>query len=343
MTHTAAIVGASGYGGGELIRFLDHHPNFDVKLLGANTKAGMPLSKVHPQLSGGDRELIAFDAEVFGEVDVAFLAMPHGASAVPAMQLLERSAKVVDLGSDFRLSTPERYLAAYGKEHAFPDQLGQWAYGLPELFLESILDSDRVAAPGCYPTSAVLAIAPLVAAGLVDTNGIVVDSMSGVSGAGRSLSEGTSYGAMDESAKAYKILEHRHQPEMIQAISGFGGVDVDLVFTPHLVPMQRGILSTIYLTTVGDIDLADVHNAFGKVYDGQPFVQLSDVPPETRWVVGSNNALVSYHLHPESNRLIAVSAIDNLIKGASGQAVQCANAMFGFEQTTGLPTEGWMP
>ena len=343
MTHTTAIVGASGYGGGELIRFLDHHPGFDVKLLGGNTKAGMPLSKVHPHLSGGDRELVAFDPVAFGKVDVAFLAMPHGASAVPAMQLLEQGVKVVDLGSDFRLSTPERYLAAYGKEHAFPDQLGAWAYGLPELFMESIADSDRVAAPGCYPTSAVLAIAPLVAAGLVDAHGIVVDSMSGISGAGRSVSEATSFGAADESVKAYKILEHRHQPEMIQAIGGFSGHDVDLVFTPHLVPMQRGILSTMYLTTVGGVDLTDVHNAFGKVYDGQPFVQLSDVPPETRWVVSSNNALVSYHLDPESNRLIAVSAIDNLIKGAAGQAVQCANAMFGFEQTLGLPTEGWMP
>lgn len=343
MAHKVGIVGASGYGGGELIRFLDHHPDFNLELLGANTRAGFSLAKVHPHLRGGDRELVTFDADRFGSLDVVFLAMPHGASGVPAMQLLERGVRVVDLGSDFRLDTPDRYLAAYGTDHPFPDQLGRWAYGMPELFKEAIAGSDRVAAPGCYPTSAVLAIAPLVAAGLVDTNGMVVNSMSGLSGAGRGVSEGTSYGVNDESVRAYKVLEHRHQPEMAQAISGFGGQDVELVFTPHLVPMQRGILSTMYLNTVGDVSLDDVHNAFGKVYDGQPFVNLSDVPPETRWVVGSNNALISYHLDTKTHRLVALSAIDNLIKGAAGQAVQCANLMFGFEESLGLPTEGWMP
>lgn len=343
MTTTAAVVGASGYGGGELIRFLDAHPEFSTGILGAHSKAGSTLGQVHPHLAGGNRELVSFEPDRFAEVDVAFLALPHGASAKPAMQLLERGVKVVDLGSDFRLSTPQRYLEAYGAEHPYPDQLGEWAYGIPELFADAVVASDRVSAPGCYPTSAVLAIAPMAAGGLIGLEGIVVDALSGVSGAGRGVSEATSFGAIDESVKAYKILQHRHQPEMMQAIGDYSGAPIELVFTPHLVPMQRGILSTIYMTVTEGTTIHDIHTAFDKVYGDQPFVRLSEVPPETRWVVGSNNALISYHLDEASHRLIAVSAIDNLVKGAAGQAVQCANLMFGFDQGAGLPTEGWMP
>lgn len=343
MTITAAVVGASGYGGGELVRFLDAHPEFSTEILGAHSKAGSTLGQVHPHLSGGDRELVSFEPHRFSEVDIVFLALPHGASAEPAMQLLERGVKVVDLGSDFRLSTPQRYFEAYGVEHPYPNQLGKWAYGIPELFADAVASSDRVSAPGCYPTSAVLAIAPIAAAGLIRSEGIIVDALSGVSGAGRTVSEATSFGAIDESVKAYKILEHRHQPEMIQAIGAYTGAPIDLVFTPHLVPMQRGILSTIYMTVSEGTAIDDIHMAFDKAYGDQPFVRLSEVPPETRWVVGSNNALVSYHLDDASGRLIAVCAIDNLVKGAAGQAVQCANLMFGFDQVSGLPTEGWMP
>ncbi|MCZ7534416.1 MAG: N-acetyl-gamma-glutamyl-phosphate reductase [Acidimicrobiia bacterium] len=343
MTTTAAVIGASGYGGGELVRFLDAHPEFSTEILGAHSKAGATLGEVHPHLSGGDRELVSFEPDKFSEVDVVFLALPHGASAEPAMQLLERGVKVVDLGSDFRLATPQRYREAYGVEHPYPDQLGEWAYGIPELFADAIAASDRVSAPGCYPTSAVLAIAPIAAAGLIDHDGIVVDALSGVSGAGRGVSEATSFGAIDESVKAYKILEHRHQPEMIQAVDAYAGAPVELVFTPHLVPMQRGILSTMYMMATEGTAIDDIHTAFDKAYADQPFVRLSGVPPETRWVVGSNNALVSYHLDEVSRRLIAVCAIDNLVKGAAGQAVQCANLMFGFDQASGLPTEGWMP
>ncbi len=339
--YTAAVLGASGYGGGELIRFLDGHPEFSVSVLTAHSKAGQRLGDVHPHLSGGDRELVPFDPDVC-DVDVAFLALPHGASSGPAMALLERGVRVVDLGSDFRLDSPERYLAAYGTEHPYPDQLGAWAYGLPELFIDDIVVSDRVAAPGCYPTSAIIPIAPLIG-GLVETRGIVVDSMSGVSGAGRAATDGLRFGSIDESVKAYKVLEHRHQPEMRQALSAVSGADVRLVFTPHLVPMQRGILSTIYLTPTAGTSLADVHDAFDAMYEGASFVRRSAVPPETRWVVGSNNALVSYHLDAEEGVLVAVCAIDNLVKGAAGQAVQSANVMFGFAQETGLPTEGWMP
>jgi N-acetyl-gamma-glutamyl-phosphate reductase len=338
-----AVLGASGYGGGELIRFLDNHPEFSVDLLTAHSSAGGPLSSVHPQLSGGDRLLETFDPDRCDDLDVAFLAMPHGASAEPAMALIERGVKVVDLGSDFRLDSVGRYEQAYGANHPHPDQLGLWAYGLPELFADEIMTSDRVAAPGCYPTSAILPTAPLLAEGLVAPTGIIVDSMSGVSGAGRGASDALRFGAIDESVKAYKVFEHRHQPEMVQALTAASGVEVTLVFTPHLVPMQRGILSTVYLTIADGTTLDDVTNAFEKQYSDSPFVTLVDSPPETRWVVGSNNALVSYHLDTGSGTLIALCAIDNLVKGAAGQAVQCANLMFGFDETAGLPTEGWMP
>lgn len=340
---TTAVLGASGYGGGELIRILDSHPQFSVDLLIAHSNAGSSLSSVHPHLGGGDRVLEAFDLDRFADIDLAFLAMPHGASAVPAMQLIERGVKVVDLGSDFRLDSVERYESAYGAPHPHPDQLGNWAYGLPELFADDIATSDRVAAPGCYPTSAILPVAPLLGEGLVESSGIIVDSMSGVSGAGRGASDALRFGAIDESVKAYKVFEHRHQPEMIQALSTQANVTVDLLFTPHLVPMQRGILSTVYLRTVGGVSIDDITNAFDKRYAGSPFVRRIESPPETRWVVGSNSALVSYHLEPDSGRLIALSAIDNLVKGASGQAVQCANLMFGLDEAAGLTTEGWMP
>ena len=340
---SAAILGASGYAGGELIRFLDNHPGFEVSFLGAHRRAGERLGKVHPHLAGGERTLETFDLDRVAAADVVFMALPHGASAEPAMQLAGSTAKIVDLGSDFRLDTPQRYFEAYGRDHSYPGQLGQWVYGIPELFGEAIEGADRVAAPGCYPTSVVIPLAPLLEAGLIETSGIVVDAMSGVSGAGRSVAESLQYGAIDESVKAYKVLSHRHQPEMEQAVGAvFGGV-AQILFTPHLVPMQRGILSTVYMNTAEGTTINDIEMAFDKAYASDPFVDLTDAPPETRWVVGSNNALISYHLDDRTGTLIALCAIDNLVKGASGQAVQCANVVFGFEETAGLPRQGWMP
>lgn len=343
MSTNVAVVGASGYAGGELIRILDAHPAFSLELLVAHSRAGETLGAVHPNLSGRDRELVAFEIERCSDLDLVFLAMPHGASAGPAMELLDRGVTVIDLGSDFRLSSPDVYRDTYGADHPFPLELGRWSYGLPELFADTISKSDRVAVPGCYPTSAILAIAPLVAAGLVVSDGIVVDSLSGVSGAGRGASAATSFGVIDESVKAYKILDHRHQPEMTQVIGSVSKTPVELVFTPHLVPMQRGILSTIYLRAHEGVSSDDVSNSFAKAYSDSPFVQMSDAPPESRWVVGSNNAMISFHLDAASGRLIVVSAIDNLIKGAAGQAVQCANLVRGLDEAAGLPVSGWMP
>ncbi len=341
--YTAAILGASGYAGGELIRLLDAHPRFSVVHLGANTKAGQQLVSVHPNLSGGERRLDGFDVDVVGAADIVFMALPHGASSQPAMALAGSRAKIVDLGSDFRFDTARRYLEAYGVAHPFPEQLGSWAYGVPELFRSRIEAADRVAVAGCFPTSVAIPLAPLLADGLVIPEGIVVNALTGASGAGRSASEELRFGVIDESATAYKVLTHRHRPEMERALDEVSGAGTSILFTPHLLPMQRGILSTIYATPSRGTTSTTARASFDAAYAGSPFVRSIDDPPHTRWVVGSNNLRASFHLDERTNTLVVVSAIDNLIKGAAGQAVQCANLMFGIDEAEGLPTDGWMP
>jgi N-acetyl-gamma-glutamyl-phosphate reductase len=340
---TAGIVGASGYAGGELIRFIDGHPSMELVFLGAHSKAGRRLGEVHPHLDGGERVLERFRPDALAGVDVVFFALPHGASADPAMELAPRGSKIVDLGSDFRMDTAARYRDAYQVDHPYPEQLGTWAYGIPELFADDIVGADLVAAPGCYPTSAVLGLAPLIRAGLVEPTGIVADAMSGVSGAGRSVSEGLMFGSIDESVKAYKVLQHRHRPEMERALDVSSETPTSVLFVPHLVPMQRGILSTMYANAVNGTSQADLETALDVAYEGSRFVRRIDEPPQTRWVVGSNNALLSVHLDDRTGTAVILSAIDNLVKGAAGQAVQCANLMLGIDEHAGLPTQGWMP
>jgi len=343
LTCATAILGSSGYAGGELIRLVDAHPALDAVYLGAHRAAGERLGAVHPHLGGGERVLGSLDPGEVPDVDLVFLALPHGTSAAPAMELLGRGAKVVDLGSDFRLDTPARYESAYGMSHPFPDQLGAWAYGLPELHRSAIARTDRVASPGCYPTSAILPLAPLLAEGLVEPTGIIVDAMSGVSGAGRGMRDDLHFGAVDESAKAYKVLQHRHQPEMERALDDVAAMTVQLIFTPHLVPMQRGILTTIYARAGEGVTVDAVNGALRSAYEQEPFVSIVEGSPETRWVVGSNRALVSAALDERSGTVVLISAIDNLVKGAAGQAIQAANLMLGLDETAGLPLEGWMP
>ena len=343
MSHAVAIFGSSGYAGGELIRLIDGHPDLEIAYLGAHTAAGKDLGSVHPHLRGGDRVLHPNDPSAAPEVDLAFLALPHGASAEPAMDLLDRGIVVVDIGSDFRLDTPERYVAAYESDHPYPDELGRWVYGLPELFRRDVAGADRVAVPGCYPTSAILPLAPVLAAGLVEPSGIIVDSMSGVSGAGRAVHADLHFGAVDESVKAYKVLTHRHRPEIERALDMVGSGPVEVTFTPHLVPMQRGILTTVYAKGGEGATLADLRGVLEKASGDEPFVSLVEGSPETRWVVGSNRALIAVHFDDRTGTAVLISAIDNLIKGAAGQAVQVANVMLGIDETAGLPMEGWMP
>ena len=334
----AAVLGASGYAGGELVRILDEHPSLEAAYLGAYTQAGSTLGEVHPHLPGSDRVLQPIDVDRLAGMDVAFLALPHGSSWEAGHRLAGAEAAVFDLGSDYRMDTPERYEFAYGGPHPLPDELDAWVYGLPELFGASLPGSTRVAVPGCYPTSALLGLGPLLAAGLID-GPVVVDSMSGVTGAGRGLKAGLTFGAVDESVKAYGMANHRHRPEIEMGLEALAGGNVTVQFTPHLVPMQRGILSTCSAGLVA----TGIDEALREAYAGAQFVDVLDQPPQTRWVVGSNRALVHAVEDHHTGRAIITVAIDNLGKGAAGQAVQCANLALGFPEGSGLTAAGWLP
>lgn len=341
MGHRVAILGASGYAGGELVRIIDDHPGMDLLYLGAHSHQGGVLGEVHPQLRKPDRPLGSNDAGDIPAVDLAFIALPHGASWKTASELAGRGTKVVDLGSDYRLDSNERYVEAYGADHPLPDQLPGWRYGLPELF--DLKGADRVASPGCYPTAVLLALVPLIRAGLVADGVVVADCLSGVSGAGRSLKDELLFGAVAEGVRAYSVATHRHRPEIEMAISQATGTNRSVVFTPHLVPMQRGELATVTAPLVDGISQSDLRTALHEAYANAVFVDVIDRPPQTRWVVGSNRALVTAFLDAPSGSVIAQAAIDNLVKGAAGQAVQAANLMLDLDEDTGLELSGWMP
>lgn len=336
-----AILGASGYAGGELIRLLDTHPVFDLVYLGGHGSAGAKLGDVHPHLGGGGRTLGSNDPSEVPDVAVVFLALPHGGSAVPGTTLADRGAKVVDLGSDFRLDTDERYLFAYGARHPSPGSLPAWQYGLPELF--DISEARLVASPGCYPTAALLAIGPLLRSGLIAADGIVIDALSGVSGAGRAVRADLQFGSVDENVRAYAAGRHRHRPEIEMGLEMVAGRAVRLTFTPHLVPMQRGIAVTATVRPAGTVGREDVLAVMADAYTEAAFVTVTDRIPETRWVVGSNNALVGAYTDTHAGTIVVLSVIDNLIKGAAGQAIQNANLMCGVDETAGLPRSGWTP
>ena len=343
MGHRIAILGASGYAGGELIRLVDGHPHLDLAYLGAHTSAGETLGAVHPQLGGPERILGPVDAGAASGCDLAFLALPHGASAEPAFALTRLGVKVVDLGSDHRLDSPSRYEAVYGSPHPHPEELGRWTYGLPELFADKIRTADKVAAPGCYPTSAILALAPLLCDRLVHPHAITVHSVSGATGAGRAATANLTFGAVAEGIAAYGVLTHRHRPEIEQVLGAVAGVDPVVLFTPHLAPMQRGILTTCYATVTPGTSAADVAASLRAAYTASRFVAVTDRPPHTRWVVGSNRCLLTSYVDDRTGTAIVMAAVDNLLKGAAGQAVQCANLMLGLPEASGLPADGWLP
>ena len=338
---SVAVLGASGYAGGEVVRLVDRHPGMEIAHLGAHSREGARLSDVHPHLSGGHRRLGGVDARDLDGLDLAFLALPHGASWEIGHQLAEQGSTVVDLGSDYRLDTDERYRAAYGDPHPLPDQLSKWVYGLPELV--DVTSAPRIASPGCYPTAVLLAIVPLLAAGAVGAGTIVADCLSGVSGAGRSLREDLLFGSVAEGVRSYGVTSHRHRPEIEMAIEQMTDDVRNVVFTPHLVPMQRGELATVTAPAAPHVDRNALLSVLHDAYDSAPFVEVVDSPPQTRWAVSSNRAFVTAFFDESSGCVIAQGAIDNLVKGAAGQALQAANVALGFDETAGLPVSGWMP
>jgi len=338
---SVGVLGASGYAGAELLRLLARHPHLDVAWAAAAQAAGQPLVSRYPGLRAayGELAFCSVDEGLEKGADVLFCALPHGRAAELAPRVLDAAGLVVDLSADFRLRDPGAYPAWYGAEHPLPDQLGTWPYGLPELHREELRGATRVAVPGCYPTAALLALAPLVAAGLVATDGIVVDAKSGLSGAGRSLTDPNLFVQANENVGPYKVGSHRHTPEIEQELALAAGAPVTVSFTPHLVPATRGILATCYATlapSAGDEELAACYAA---AYAAEPFVDLLEPAtgwPTTRAVATTNRVQVAAAADRRAGRAVAAAAIDNLVKGAAGQAVQCANLALGLPETAGL-------
>lgn len=333
------ILGASGFVGAELLRLLAAHPSLRAIRFFGDSKAGKPVAEVHPHLAlayaGADFELSAPNA--LDGLDLVFAALPHGHSQDIAADIIGRGLKFVDLGADFRLDSAENYKRWYGEEHKAPELLDRFVYGIPELHREQIRTAQCVAAAGCYPTSAILALKPLMDAGLVRNDSIVVDAASGVSGAGRALKEETHFNTVDENFSAYGLLNHRHTAEMEQ------GLGATVLFTPHLAPMNRGILATCYATAMRTMDKNAPLEAQVAAYANEPFVHASERAPSTKWTLGSNAVHVTARYDERTGRVLAIAALDNLVKGAAGQMIQCANLMCGFDETAGLSTVGVYP
>ncbi len=330
-----AILGAAGFVGAELLRLCEHHPAFVPARLFGESTAGARLADVHPQLALAYPSLTIenYAGDLTG-ADLVFAALPHGASQKIASTILDRGVPFVDLGADFRLRDPAEYHRWYGEPHDAPALLDRFVYGIPELNREAIRDAQAVAAAGCYPTAAILALKPLVDAGLVDPASLVVDAASGVSGAGKALKDATHFNTVDESFAAYGLIAHRHTAEMEASLGA------SILFTPHLAPMNRGILATCYGVATGAGDPLDVLKA---AYADEPFVHVSDRSPATKWTLGSNAVHVTARRDERTGRILAIAALDNLVKGAAGQMIQCANLMLGLDETAGLPRVGVYP
>lgn len=331
-----AIFGASGFVGAELLRLGAAHPAIVPGRLFGDSRAGERLDAVHPHLALAfpDAEIEHYAPDALGGIDLVFAALPHGHSQRIASDIVERGIRFVDLGADFRLRDPQDYALWYGEPHAAPHLLDRFVYGIPELNRDAIRAACCVAAAGCYPTAAILALKPLVDAGLIDPSSIIIDAASGVTGAGRGLKESTHFNSVAESFAAYGLLSHRHTAEMEMSLGA------SVLFTPHLAPMNRGILATCYGVATSDRDPLEV---LREAYADEPFVHVTDQPPSTKWALGSNAAFVTARHDPRTGRILAIAALDNLVKGAAGQMIQCANLMLGLDEEAGLAKAGIYP
>jgi N-acetyl-gamma-glutamyl-phosphate reductase len=327
------VAGASGFAGALAARLIDRHPRFQLSAVTSRSDAGTPLNELYPQHRVPlVLEELDLDLDRHGEVDAAVVAYPHGASAPLVAKLLEGGVKVVDLSADFRL----RDLAVYEQyyvEHPHPELLSESVYGLPELYRARIAETELVAGPGCYPTAAILTLAPLARAGLIED--VVIDAKSGVSGAGRGATQKTHFVTVDENVTPYGVGTHRHAPEIDQEL-GILGADVAVTFTPHLLPLDQGELVSCYVTVADDADVDDVVSLYEEAYAGEPFVDVVMRPPGVRDVRETNICAINVQTDPRTGKVLAFGAIDNLWKGTSSQAVQSLNLMFGFDETEGL-------
>lgn len=336
----AAILGATGYTGVELLRLLAGHPHIDVVYATGDSQAGQRIAALYPSLAAAYPDLVAeqHDPVRLAGLDVVFLCTPHESSLELVPELIGKVGLVVDLSAAFRLTDASQYPTWYGFTHTHPGLLSRAVYGLPEVYRSELAGAQLIATPGCYVTAATLALRPLVASGVVEQKGIIVDAASGVSGAGKALKASSMFCAVDEDFTAYGLVSHRHTPEMQQLIGG------EILFTPHLAPMNRGILATCYarpssgVATTDDL-LAVLHDA----YASEPFVVVSDAVPSTKATLGTNAVHITARVDPRTGHAIVISALDNLTKGASGGAVQAANVALGLAETAGLASVGVWP
>lgn len=336
---SVGIIGASGYTGAELLRLVAGHPDFELAWATGDSQAGTRAAELYPSLAAAYPDLVfrPYDPADADGLDLVFLGLPHGKSQEVVPDLRKRVGHIVDLAADFRLKDPSLYPTWYHEEHHCPELLPEFAFGIPELFRSELRGAKLVAAAGCYVTCASLAIAPLVRHGAIESTGIIVDAASGVSGAGRSLKHTSLYGTVAEDFTAYGLLNHRHTPEMEQATGA------QILFTPHLAPMTRGILATVYARPTGTTTTAGLLALLRGVYANEPFIVVTDASPSTKATYGTNVCHMTARYDERTGYVILLSALDNLVKGASGQAVQCANLALGLPETAGLPIVGVYP
>lgn len=332
------IAGASGYAGMELVRLLAAHPHFEVAVATGHATQGEAIASHSPSLTGavGAMTYQATTASAFTGLDLVFLALPHGASQDIVPELIDQGITVIDLGADYRLH-PEGYQRWYGEQHRSPELCEGAVYGLVERNRQQLFGASLVAVPGCYPTATNLGLAPFADAASIDLSDVIVDAASGVSGAGRAPTARLHFGAADEDVSAYGLLDHRHTAEMELVLGA------RVLFTPHLVPMIRGMLATIYARPVDGLRTEDAMAILHDAYDAEHFIHVVDVPPSTKWASGSNAVFVTARVDQRTGRLLVLSAIDNLGKGAAGQALQCANAVVGIDEAAGLSNVGVYP
>lgn len=340
MKPTIGIVGVTGYSGQELLRILLRHASVSVQYLASRRlKKPVPAGELLPAFGSADLEIVPFQLSEAQKVDLLFLALPHGVAMGLAPRLSRKQGlRVIDLSGDFRLHSSFLFAKAYGMPHQAASLLRSAVYGLPELHREALQKTNWVANPGCYPTAVLLALAPLAEAGLLQPEGLVVDAKSGASGAGRTAKEELLFGEVNENFRAYKVEGHPHTPEMEQELQGLAKKKIRMTFVPHLVPMDRGIYATIYAPLRRRIGGKQLRALYEKRYGSEPFVRIlpEGVWPQTKTVAGTNRCEIGLRIDPQTNRVIVISALDNLVKGAAGQAVQNMNLLLDFQETTGL-------
>lgn len=344
MTLSVAVLGASGFAGAELLRILEGHPSMQVVAAAASAQVGRPVADAYPALdSVADMHFCTVDEALDAGTDLVFSSLPHTAS----MDLFagKDDAKIVDLAGDFRLNEADRYAEWYGEAHANPQSLGAWQYGLTEFNRQAVTGADKVANPGCYPTAALLALLPLIQAGAIDAGSIHVDAKSGISGAGRAGGEGFDYSSVNESLAPYSVTGHKHIAEMEEQISAAAGKPVQVTFIPHLAPMTRGLLATCIADAVDDPDDDALRDILARSYKDEPFVRVLGAQqlPKTKRLSGTNDAEVCVRVDQRTGKVFAFAAIDNLVKGAAGQAIQNANLMCGLPETAGLGLNPCLP